>query len=313
MMSFGWPWIFFLLPLPWLLRKLLPQSDRENDAALRVPHLQPFQMAARQHNLAVTRWWPFFLYTLVWICLLLAAARPQWVGDTVELPIHGRDLMMAIDLSGSMGEDFDFQGTSTSKLDATKTVAGRFIDKRVGDRIGLILFGEKAYVQAPLTFDRSTVKTLLSETFTGLAGNATAIGDAIGLAVKRMHESGNSDQLLILLTDGINNAGEVKPNKAADLAAREGMTIHTIGVGNNYQNYLDEATLTYVAQTTGGQYFRARDIDELEGIYNLISELEPVARENRSYRPTWSLFYWPLTLALTLAAILGLLLWRERI
>jgi len=313
MIQFDWLWILLLLPLPWLLRKFLPRSHNASDSALRVPYLNLFETASRRPSeIKTTRWLPLVLYALAWFFLLLAAARPLWTGNTVELPIKGRDLMMAIDLSRSMAENFTHLGNATSKLNATKTIASQFIDKRAGDRIGLILFGEQAYVQAPLTFDRTTVKTLLAESFTGLAGNATAIGDAIGLAVKRMHDRGSHEQLLILLTDGISNAGELKPDKAAELAAYTGMKIHTIGIGNNYRNYLDESTLQKMAKITGGQYFRARDIEELETIYNLIDQLEPIERESRSYRPTQSLYYWPLSLAILLAAILGLLHWRGR-
>ena len=193
-----------------------------------------------------------------------------------------------------------------TKLQATKAVAGDFIDKRVGDRIGLILFGEQAYVQAPLTFDRTTVKTLLFEAVTGLAGKSTAIGDAIGLAIKRLDTANNQDRVLILMTDGVSNAGEISPEKAADIAAKKGLKIHTIGIGPRGSRELNEKTLRTVAEKTGGRYFRAHDVTELQQIYALIDKLEPVERDTQSYRPTWSLFYWPLGIALALASLLAL-------
>lgn len=307
MMEMTWPWVFYLLPLPLVLRLLLPRAKDANDAALRVPYLQDFSLSSQQQKRSRRGVWPVMLYLLAWSCLLFAASRPQWTGDAIELPVSGRDLMLAIDLSESMQQNFTRGLRSISKLDATKAVAGEFIDHRVGDRIGLILFGEQAYVQTPLTFDRATVKTLLNEAVTGLAGQATAIGDAIGLAVKRLEATGSTDRVLILLTDGVSNAGEIQPERAAQLAARRGLKIHTIGIGPRGSRDLNETSLKQVAETTGGQYFRAHDVQELQQIYQLIDELEPVVRDSRSYRPTWALFYWPLGVALGLASVLGLL------
>ena len=311
-----WPWVFALLPLPYLLRGLLPPATDGAEAALRVPWLHDFELAAA---VSIERGagarWPLLVFTLIWLCLLTAAARPQWVGDSIELPVSGRDLMLAIDLSGSMDQPFTHSFRSISKMDATRAVAGNFIDKRVGDRVGLILFGEQAYVQAPLTFDRETVKTLLYEAVTGLAGRATAIGDAIGLAVKRLAADDNApagDRVLILMTDGVSNAGEITPEKAAELAAEKGLKIHTIGIGPVGSRELNEASLKRVAEITGGRYFRAHDVKELQLIYRLIDQLEPAERDTRSYRPTWSLFYWPLTAALALALLPALAAIRRR-
>ena len=298
--------MFALLPLPFVLRLLLPVAPSGNDAALRVPYLADFETEHITTTQRSLRRWPLFIYFLLWLCLLCAAARPQWIGDPIELPVSGRDLMLAIDLSRSMEHRFTHNFRSVSKLDATKAVAGDFIEKRAGDRIGLILFGDQAYVQAPLTFDRTTVKTLLFEAVTGLAGNATAIGDAIGLAVKRLDTEHNQDRVLILLTDGVSNAGEIGPEKAADIATQKGLKIHTIGIGSRGSRELNEQTLKTIARKTGGRYFRAHDVTELQKIYALIDELEPVERDTRSYRPTWSLFYWPLGVSLVFAALLAL-------
>ena len=306
MISFSWPWLFAALPLPFLLRSLLPEAASGNDAALRVPYLADFETAQTTSMRQTLRRWPLLVYLLLWACLLCAAARPQWIGEPTELPVSGRDLMLAIDLSGSMDHRFTHRFRQMTKLQATKAVAGDFIEQRIGDRIGLILFGEQAYVQAPLTFDRETVKTLLFEAVTGLAGKSTAIGDAIGLAVKRLDSNTNQDRVLILLTDGVSNAGELRPEKAADIAAAKGLKIHTIGIGSRGSRELNEQTLKTVARKTGGKYFRAHDVDELQQIYALIDRLEPVERDTQSYRPTWSLFYWPLSIALLLAGLLAL-------
>ncbi len=326
MIHFLWPWVFILLPLPWLFRTLLPAARQNGEAALRVPYLDDFRTSENDTITIRPRRWPLLIYTLAWICLLLAAARPQWTGDAIELPVSGRDLLLAIDLSKSMEQPIRYKLRSVSRISATRAVVSQFIERRVGDRIGLILFGEQAYVQAPLTFDRTTVNILLQEAVTGLAGNATAIGDAIGLAVKRLQQDNKekanistgaepqnnkpdySDRILILVTDGVSNAGEISPLKAAELAARKGLKIHTIGIGNRGSRELDERTLRAIAKTTGGQYFRAHNTAELEKIYQILDQLEPVEKDTKSYRPTRSLFYIPLAAALAIASLLSILL-----
>jgi Ca-activated chloride channel family protein len=318
MISFEWPWMLLLLPLPLLVR-LYARPAASREAALRVPFLDEFAGQSTRGFRVVSTHWPGVLAVLAWLLLVVSAMRPQWLGDFVEFPISGRDLLMAIDLSGSMQEeDFILKGQQVDRLTATKFVVGDFINRRVGDRIGLILFGDRAYLQAPLTLDRETVKTLLDESVIGLAGRATAIGDAIGLAVKRLRERGNSNRVLILVTDGANSAGEVEPVEAAKLAAGEGIKIHTIGVGAdemliqsffglrkiNPSAELDEKTLKAIAGMTGGSYFRAHDTAELDRIYAMLDELEPVERDIRRFRPQKALFYWPLALAFIFASAL---------
>lgn len=321
MIQFAWPWAFALLPLPLLLRWLLPSAESTEDAALRVPFIEDFQNQAAVEQTRSLNKWLWLLAILAWCSLVVASSRPQWLGDRVDIPISGRDLMMAVDLSGSMQlEDFENNNRLLNRLQAIKLVASDFIQRRQGDRIGLILFGERAYLQTPLTFDLTTVNTLLLESAIGLAGDATAIGDAIGLAIKRLADTRKDSRVLILLTDGANTAGEVEPLKAAELAAEQGLTIYTIGVGADYieqrgffrnmrskNTALDEKTLTAIAETTGGQYFRARDTKELSEIYRLLDELEPVEQDSQSFRPITALYYWPLSLALLLAALISLL------
>lgn len=321
MIQLVWPWALALVILPLLVRYLLPAASRQQDAALKVPFMGDFNIMASAENTLDLQRWSLILAILAWLCLVIAAARPQWLGEQVELPLSGRDLMMAVDLSGSMqAEDFQLNNRTVNRLQALKAVAGEFIKRRQGDRLGLILFGTQAYLQTPLTFDLTTVNTLLQEAFINMAGEYTAIGDAIGLAIKRLQNKSSASRVLILLTDGENTAGEVEPIKAAEIAAEQGMKIYTIGIGAEYveqQSFfrtfrsrnkaIDEKTLTAIAQKTGGRYFRARDTQELEQIYQLLDELEPIEQNSQSFRPITALFYWPLGLALLLAALISLL------
>ena len=319
MIQFEWVWVFLALPLPLLVRYLTPPAQSDRDAALRVPFIEDFENIGATGSIRFGSRTALALALLAWALLVTAAARPQWIGDPVELPTSGRDLMLAVDLSGSMeARDFELNGRAVDRLTATKAVAGEFIKRRQGDRLGLILFGENAYLQTPLTFDRQTVNTLLMESVIGLAGQTTAIGDAIGLAVKRLRENAVDSRVLVLLTDGANTAGEVSPVKAAELARSIDLKIYTIGVGAdemvvqslfgqrrvNPSQDLDEETLREIADLTGGEYFRARNTQELERIYELLDELEPMEAEALSFRPTTALFFWPLGIALAVGALL---------
>ncbi len=303
-------WALIALPLPLLAWYLLPRAASAG-GALRVPFYAQL-MQGRGDAEGRSRW-PLALGVLAWLLLVLAAARPQWVGEPIALPLEGRDLMLAVDISESMSEtDMRIGNQFVDRLTAVKAVAGDFIERREGDRIGLILFGQQAYVQTPLTFDRKTAHTLLFESAVGLAGRATAIGDAIGLAVKRLRDAPEQERVLILLTDGANTAGQIAPLKAAELAAEQGVRIYTIGVGADPAgrfgrimggSTLDEQTLRVIAETTGGRYFRARDVRGLQAIYGALDELEPVESDQRSFRPIDELFAWPLAAALLMAAL----------
>jgi Ca-activated chloride channel family protein len=318
-LEFAWPWLFTLLPLPLLVAWLMPRAGELQGTALRVPFYAGLSRAASGGQSPPSRW-RLLLAALAWVLLVCAAARPQFVGAPVSLPVTGRDLLLAVDISGSMAtEDMQLGQQVTDRLTAVKAVAGNFIDHRKGDRLGLILFGDQAYLQTPLTFDRETVRTLLNEAAIGLAGKSTAIGDAIGLAVKRLRERPAENRVLILLTDGANTSGSVDPLKAAELAAREGVRIYTIGVGADEMlvrgffgtqrvasTELDEATLSAIAQKTGGQYFRARDIEGLQKIYALLDKLEPVSQDEQTFRPVHELYPWPLSGALLLTALMAL-------
>ena len=323
MWSLAWPWVLLALPLPILFRFLLSEAKGMSEAGLRVPSIESFSTLKGRSGTEKIFNWRFWVVVSAWLLLVLAAARPERIGDELDVPVAGRNLMLAVDLSGSMDQkDFELGGRRVDRLTATKAVASDFIDRREGDRIGLILFGERAYLQVPLTLDRETVNVLLMEAFIGLAGEKTAIGDAITLAVRRVHEQEKEegDQVLVLLTDGANTAGEIQPVKAAELAQQVGLRIYTIGIGAeqlevasliggrrriNPSADLDEDTLTKIAQLTGGRYFRATDTASLQDIYRLVDELEPVEEPESGFRPVKSYYYYPLGLAVLLAGLMG--------
>lgn len=311
-----------MLPLPWLVFRWVRPNAQKINGGLIVPFYAQWSSAAEKQTRGTNNISTLLLLSFAWIFLLLAVAKPQWIGEPVEMPIEGRDLMMAVDLSGSMERpDFLLNGQQVDRLTAVKAVGGEFIERRVGDRIGLILFGKRAYVQTPLTHDRATAKRMLLESEIGLAGKETAIGDAIGLAVKRLRDRPQESRVLILLTDGANTAGEVDPLQAAKLATEIGLKIYTIGVGADRMEIqtffgsrmidpsseLDEKTLRGIADETGGKYFRAKDTQELEQIYQQLDRLEPTKKGAQVYRPRMSLYYWPLGFSVLCFIVIGLM------
>ncbi len=313
MIHVAWPWIFLLLPLPLLLRLLLPKASLAQGLPVYAPFVFTLKGIEKTGGEVRSMRRRMFSVFLIWLLLLCAGARPQWLGEPLELPETGRSLMLSVDISGSMEiPDLDVVGGRLTRLDVIKNVAGNFIQRRSGDRVGLILFGTYAYLQAPLTFDRVTVQTLLQEAEIGMAGPNTAIGDAIGLGIKRLKDVADGKAALVLLTDGANTAGVMPPRQAADLALQAGLRIYTVGVGAesmyvqgllgsrkvNPSKDLDEETLQYIADTTGGQYFRARDKKDLEMIYRKLDQLEPLESGNRVVRPVKALYCWPLGTAL---------------
>lgn len=326
MLELQWPWLLLLLPLP-LFARLLPAQQRQ-EAALRVPFYR--SAAALQDATGLhTRKGPLkiLLLWLIWLCSLLAASNPQWVGEPVSLPGSGRDLLMAVDISGSMQiEDMTYLGKNINRLQAIKIVVGDFVERRKSDRLGLILFGSQAYLQAPLTYDRNTVNQLLQETQIGFAGEKTAIGDAIGLAVKRLRARPDASRVLVLLTDGASNSGELTPQRAAALALKENIKIYTIGFGAeemivpglfgarrvNPSQDLDEDTMREIADQTGGQYFRARNLEELSNIHHQLDLLEPIEFDEETFRPVQALFYWPLAVAFVLSLLWALANWWQQ-
>lgn len=324
-LSLAWPYLLLALPLPLLVHFLVPPYSGRGRRALLVPDTLPFKNLQQSRTTGGFSW-ILLLALLVWILAVLASARPQWLGEPVSSQVSGRDLMLSIDISGSMRETDMIAGTrQLSRMDVVRKVGSDFIARRAGDRVGLIMFGSQAYVQTPLTFDHETVQHFLGEAQIGLAGRSTAIGDAIGLGVKRLRDRPEQTRVLILLTDGANSAGVVQPLEAAQVAAANQIRIHTIGVGSEprgsvrgsgfraQRSELDEETLQEIASVTGGQYFRARNVRELEQIYSTIDTIEPVESDEEIFRPLKELFHWPLGLALFASALLLWLHGRRRI
>jgi len=321
MIAFVWPWAFALLPLPFVLRKLAPAAPEPRAGSLRVPFFAAVASLGRSRDgRAVGRRSLLWAMIVAWTALVTATARPTWHGQPSPVPVDGRDLLLAVDISGSMArEDLTLGGRSADRLTVVKEVADDFLARREGDRIGLILFGSRAYLQSPLTFDRQTVRTLLSEGEVGLAGEETAIGDAIGLATKRLRGRPADGRVLVLLTDGASNSGALDPIEAARIAADEGIRIYTIGVGAdrvavrtafgtqvvNPSADLDEKALAEIAKLTGGAYFRAKNVEGLARVYREIDRIEPVTGEPRHVRPERQLFTWPLSVAFALSLFIA--------
>jgi len=313
MPEFAWPWLGLALPLPLLLRALLPPA-REAGSALHIPFLGELATLGGDTARRASRGW---LPPLAWLLLCLAAMRPVWVGEVEAQPVTGRDLLLAVDVSGSMAaEDMLIAGRVVSRLSAVKVVLGDFLERRVGDRVGLLLFGQRPYLVTPLTFDRGAVRAQLHDSQVGIAGRETAIGDAIGLAVKRLREQPQEQRVLVLLTDGVNTAGVLEPLKAAELARAEGVRVYTVAMGTDAGQRslfglalpraapeIDEDVLRAVADTTGGAFFRARDTAELAGIYAELDRLEPAAHDAEPLRPRAEFYHWPLAAALLLSLL----------
>lgn len=310
MPEFAWPWVVVLLPLPWLLRRWLRPAAPGQALHLPQPGVQLAAVAS-----ARARGGMLWLLVLAWVCLLAAAARPQWVAPPQAQQRSGRALMLAVDLSGSMRTgDMQLAGQSVSRFGAVEAIAGDFINRRSGDEMGLILFGSQAFLVTPLTYDLSAVRAQLQGAAVGLAGTETAIGDAIAVAVKRLSALPEQARVLVLLTDGVNNAGSIAPREAARAAKAAGVRIYTIGIGATQMRIpgffgsqlvnpsadLDAGMLTSIAAQTGGRFFRATDSDQLADAYRAIDALEPMPQQGPNLRPRHELFRWPLLAAIGL-------------
>ncbi len=315
--GFAWPWAWLMLPLP-LLARLLPPRPATG-AALRAPWATRLRPAAASPAAPAVRW---ILPLLAWVLLCAAAARPQMLGEVDTPPRQARQMLLAVDLSGSMSEpDMRLGMQPVDRLTAAKAVISDFLQRRQGDRVGLLVFGQRAYMLTPLTLDRDSVRTQLRDSVAGLAGRETALGDAIGLAVKRLREQPDGQRVLVLLTDGVNTAGVLDPRTAAELAQAEGVRVHTIAFGGagaggfsvfgmqvqvpQATEDVDEDTLRTVATLTGGRFFRARDTGELAGIYAELDRLDPVKVDAAPVRPRIERYGWPLSAAM----LLSLLAW----
>ena len=314
-----WPAWLLAIPLPWILRAWFKPPTVEG-AALRLPIADRVREIVAAPSPRLARGGIGWLAGLAWLLLCIAAARPQQLGPPVQPPAKGRDLMLALDLSGSMNEpDMELGGSVVDRLTAAKAVLSDFVDRRAGDRLSLVVFGRQAHVLTPFTLDRDSVREQLADSVVGLAGQETAIGDAIGLAVRRLRDEPTGERVLVLLTDGVNTAGLLEPRKAAEIAANAGVRIHTVAFGGDGTvslfgfrlpmgggDEIDEAMLRAIAASTGGRFFRARDTAELAGIYAEIDRLEPIARPGRAVRPRIERYAWPLAGALVLALLAAL-------
>lgn len=324
MNTFLYPQMFWLSFLPFLIFFLFPKIRGLHGDAIRVPFLadiKQIKKTAESLRLSVVGESVLlslkFLYVFIlWMLLVIAAARPQFVGEPYRLKAENRDIVLVIDISTSMMQpDFSTRTQRIDRLSAVKAVAGNFIEKRTEDRIGLILFGTRAYLQSPLTFDKSAVRDILTEADAGMAGNSTSIGDALGLALKTLKDEKNKEnKVIILLSDGENTDGSLSMAQAIDLAEKEKIRIYTIGVGSDAGflgslfgirgGELDETSLKELAERTKGNYFRAKDLNTLAQIYQRIDQLEPQKSEGNIVQERKELFYIPLAGALILAMFL---------
>jgi Ca-activated chloride channel family protein len=311
--EFAWPWLFAALPLPWLLRHVLRPLKPAQAMNLPQPGLSLVAASVTRAPFSAT-----LLLALAWLCLVTAAARPQWLGPPEPQRRSGRATMLAVDLSGSMSlDDMELAGRNVTRFAAVEAIAGDFIDRRAGDELGLILFGSQAYLVTPLTYDLDAVRAQLHGAVVGLPGRETAIGDALAVAVKRLADMPEQARVVVLLTDGVNNAGSISPREAARAAKAAGVRVYTIGIGAtsmrvpdffgsrevNPSADLDVSMLTDIANQTGGRFFRATDSAELAQAYRAIDALEPVPQQGAALRPRYELFRWPFLASLVLFAI----------
>lgn len=307
-----WWWALLLLPLPLVIYRFLPPVKER--AAIHLPYLPKQDQISSPRNIAIKA-----IATAIWCLLILAVARPVWYGDPVTTQPKHRDLMLVVDLSYSMSqEDMQQGGQYIDRLTAVKNVLSDFIQKREGDRLGLVLFADHAYLQTPLTLDKNTISEQLNQAALKLIGTQTAIGEGIGLATKTFIDSDAPQRVMILLSDGSNTSGVLDPLEAAKIAKKYDATIYTIGVGAgemmvkeffmtrkvNTAQDLDEKTLTEIANITGGKYFRARNSQDLANIYDTINQLEPISQATQTWRPQTEWFGYPLLAALMLSVIL---------
>ena len=317
MFQFVWPFVICFLPLPWILRRLVKPIAKKAQIpdALRVPFFKQLTKIGTPIAMTSKTISPI-LWISAWCFIVLAAMRPLWLGKPIVLPHEARNIVLTMDVSGSMEEkDFDMKGRPISRLNLVKELADDFIQKRAGDNLGLVIFGSGAYTYTPLSPDTQTLRSLLSEIGIGIAGTQTAMGDALALASQTATTVPSESRIVILMSDGYANAGVVSVDEALKLAKNAGVKVYTIGIGSDGQTLqdmfgfvqlnvpveLDEETLKKIASETNGQYFRAKSSNDLKKIYDLINSLEPTSNDNKTLRPRKELFFLP--------ALFGMVLW----
>ena len=302
MLDLQWLWVLLILPLPFVVRHFLPK--RESRAlSLKVPFFR--EVNDQRFSATAPSTSVLCMTVSIWLLLVIAAARPVWIEESVSVPITGRDLLIALDISGSM-QQRGFSTGNESRFSAVQKIAGEFIAKRTGDRVGLILFGSQPYLYAPLSFDLDTVTEFLGHARVGFAGQATAIGDTIGLAVKVLRERSAQNRIMILLTDGDNSAGAIDPLDGMQLALEHGVRIFVIGIGIDHKRSGGggQNVLPGIAEKTGGFYFHASDAKALQEIYQIIDQYEPIEADAQTHLVVTELYPWSLALAMLIAAFL---------
>jgi Ca-activated chloride channel family protein len=317
MFEFTYPWMFALLVLPFFVR-LLTKPYKEQREAVQAPFFERLreitgQTPGRGAVILRPRFFQKLMMPIAWILIVSALARPQWVEDPITKIESGRDLMLAVDLSGSMDtRDFlDKEGNRIDRLEAVKLVLDDFISRREGDRLGLILFGTAAFLQVPFSQDYDTFQILLDEAQVRMAGPQTMIGDAIGLAIKLFESSESENKVMILLTDGNDTGSQVPPSRAAGIASQNDVVIHTIAMGDPStagEEALDIEALQEISEFTEGQFFMGMNREELENIYRQLDELEPLEFETLSYRPKRPLYFYPIGAFLVIYIIYHLMM-----
>ncbi len=300
-MTFAWPWLLVLTPLYWLL----PKRNVSASAALDHPYLMSLGQTTQTHgkkNSVRT-----ILWLIAWMFIVIALMRPQWVSEPVANKLSGRSILLSVDLSTSMLEkDMRWNGRPIERYQAVQAIVGEFVNQRQGDFIGLVVFGSFADIQSPLTPDTQAVKDILEDLRPGMAGQSTAIGDGLALAVKQLRESDSPDKVIILLSDGENKTGNVTPEQATQAAQKSDIKVYTIGFGSSQMNGLgglfssmsssiDETALKNIANQTNGQYFRASTTDDLFQVFNTIDKLEASDRDDRELRLITELYWAPLS------------------
>lgn len=315
-MTFDHPIILLLLPLPLAAFRLLPARIAIT-GALRVPPAVAADVvpaSSTVHRSRLQRLIPL----LIWFALVPALADPGEMRTLQHQLASGRAIMLALDLSGSMEkEDFDLDGQRISRLDAVKRVSAHFVEGRTGDRVGVVVFGDRAYVATPLTNDTISVGRAVKEAVIGVSGKSTAISDGLGLALRRLQRSDAKSRVVVLFSDGVDTTGSVAPEDVAGLAEGMGIRIHTIALGPDdlesnpdARDAVDSATLRLIAETSGGRMFRVHDMSELQSVVAAIDELEPSPSMSPPVRIWHSYWIWPTSVAFAFT-LLGLALSRR--
>ncbi|MFZ4076961.1 MAG: VWA domain-containing protein [Legionellaceae bacterium] len=307
------PWVFLALPLPILVYLYGSRTSSNEDPALYVPFFN--QLKNNLPSSTPSSHLSLKSLIAVWCLLILAASGPRFIGPPIAMTHQGHSILLALDISDSMAiDDFIHQGRISSRIEVVKETANAFVHARQNDQLGLILFGSRAYLQTPLTFDKQTLHERIDDATVGLAGHSTSIGDALGLAIKHLKDTPDKGRVVILLTDGANNSGVLSPLKAADLAHDNHIKVYTIGLGSAFQ--FDEETLQTLAKKTGGLYFSATDVASLEATYQQINAMETTEQNSTVIHPKNEYYPWPLGLALLIFTLSQLnvthSLWRKR-